>query len=204
MGSNAVKLGAGLATGMFFHAPAGTALPTYPTETLAEAWEEVGYVSQDGITWHHGRSGEALKDWSNTIRRILESSDDKTVTVPIISTTKKVLQTIFGADNVTEAEATTGHGKLLSLSSDGMMSGEESFLFLMKDGDDTIALGTTSGFISALDDITFAPGSPITWNATVNMSNWKLILDDGQVTAATGGGGDANSQTGQSGQTGSP
>jgi hypothetical protein len=52
----------------------------------------------------------------------------------------------------------------------------------MKDGDDTIAIGTTGGFISALDDITFAPGSPITWNATVNMSKWTMILDDGQVT----------------------
>ena len=186
MGSNAVKLGAGLATGMFFHAPAGTALPTYPTETLAEAWEEVGYVSQDGISWHHGRSGEPLKDWSNTIRRILDSTDDKTVTVPIISSTKEVLKTIFGADNVDETAATTGHGKLLSVSSeDGIMSGAESFLFLMKDGDDAIALGTTNGFVSALDDITFAPGSTITWNATINMSNWTLIMDDGQVAAGT-------------------
>ena len=51
MASNDVKLGAGLATGMFYHAPKGTALPTYPTETLAEAWKEVGYVAEDGITW---------------------------------------------------------------------------------------------------------------------------------------------------------
>ena len=186
MPTNEVKLGAGLATGMFFHAPKGTALPTYPTEELAEAWKEVGFVSQDGITWHHGRSGEPLKDWSNTIRRILDSTDDKTVAVPIISTVKEVLQTIFGADNVDETAATTGHGKLLKISSaDGIMSGEEAFLFIMKDGDDTIALGTEAGFISALDDITFAPGSPITWNATVNMSDWTLILDDGQKVSGT-------------------
>ena len=48
-----------------------------------------------------------------------------------------------------------------------------------------------------------APGSPITWNATVNMSNWAMILDDGQVTASTGGGGDAN-QGATQGQNGSP
>ena len=205
MPTNEVKLGTGLATGMFFHAPAGTALPAYPSAELAEAWEEVGFVSQDGITWHHGRSGEVLKDWSNTVRRILDSSDDKTIVVPIISTTEEVLKTIFGAGNVDAEAANTTHGNLLKISSaDGIMSGEEAFLFLMKDGDDMIAIGTTSGFISALDDITFAPGSPITWNATVNMSNWTMIMDDGQVTASTGGGGDgdANSQTGQSGQSG--
>ena len=212
MPTNEVKLGTGLATGMFFHAPAGTALPAYPSAELAEAWEEVGFVAQDGITWHHGRSGEVLKDWSNTIRRVLESSDDKTIAVPIISTTAEVLKTIFGAANVEETAADTTHGNLLKVASAaGIMSGEEAFLFLMKDGDDMIAIGTTSGFISALDDITFAPGSPITWNATVNMSNWTMILDDGQVTASTGGGGDGNANQGatqgqsrQSGQTGSP
>ena len=40
-----VMLGLGLSTGMFFHAPAGTTLPTYPGETLAAAWEEVGDVT---------------------------------------------------------------------------------------------------------------------------------------------------------------
>ena len=186
MPTNEVKLGTGLATGMFFHAPAGTALPTYPAAELAEAWKEVGFVSQDGITWHHGRSGEVLKDWSNTIRRILDSSDDKTIAVPVISSTKEVLETIFGAGNVQASAADTTHGNLLTISSaNGIMSGEEAFLFLMKDGDDMIAIGTTSGFISALDDITFAPGSPITWNATVNMSDWTLILDDGQKVSGT-------------------
>ena len=46
-----VNLGIGLATGMAFHAPAGTALPTYPGETLAEAWQEIGAVSEDGISY---------------------------------------------------------------------------------------------------------------------------------------------------------
>ena len=41
MASNAVNLGIGRATGMFYHATKGTALPAYPTETLAAAWTEV-------------------------------------------------------------------------------------------------------------------------------------------------------------------
>jgi hypothetical protein len=42
-----VKLGIGLATGMFYHAPIGTAFPTYPAETLAAAWKKVGDVTAD-------------------------------------------------------------------------------------------------------------------------------------------------------------
>lgn len=185
MASNAVNLGAGAVTGMFYHAPKGTALPTHPTDTLAEAWKEVGYVSEDGITWHHGRSAESLKDWSNTIRRQHQSQDDKTVTVPIISTTKEVLETIFGAGNVVSAVATAAHGNLVSVEvKEGTLSGEEAFLFLMKDGDDAFMLGTTSGFITTLDDISFAPGAAITWNATVSGNSWVFMKDDGQVVVS--------------------
>ena len=183
MPTNTVNLGAGAATGMFFHAPKGTALPAYPTAELAAAWKEVGYVAEDGINWHHGRSAEALKDWSNTIRRQLQSNDDKTVTVPIISTTAEVLKTIFGESNVVSGAATKDHGNLISVEvAEGTLSGEEAFLFLMKDGEDAFMLGTTSGFITTLDDIAFAPGAAITWNATVSGNGWTFMKDDGQAS----------------------
>ena len=43
------KLGTGLATGMFYHAPAGTALPTSLTTQLPGTWKHVGDVSDAGI-----------------------------------------------------------------------------------------------------------------------------------------------------------
>ena len=185
MASNNVNLGIGAATGMFFHAPSGTALPTYPTESLGADWTEVGYISADGITWHHGRSAEPLKDWSNSIRRQLQSDATGTVTAPIIFTTNEVMETLFGSGNVTSATATTAHGALDSVVvQEGVMSGEEAFLFLMKDGDDTMMLGTTKGFITSLDDVSFAPGSAITWNATVSADAWKFMKDDGQVVTS--------------------
>ena len=185
MASNSVNLGIGAATGMFFHATAGTALPAYPTEALGAGWKEVGYVSDAGITWHHGRSAEPLKDWSNSIRRQLQSDATGTVAAPIISTTNEVLDTLFGSSNVTSAVATTAHGALESIEvKEGVMSGEEAFLFLMKDGDDTFMLGTTSGFITNLDDINFAPGSVITWNATISADAWTFMKDDGQVATS--------------------
>ncbi len=187
MGSNAVNLGAGAATGMFFHAPANTALPSYPTADLSGTdWEEVGYIAEDGITWHHGRSAEPLKDWSNSIRRQLQTDSTGTVAAPVISTTAEVLKTIFGEDNVDEAVANASHGALTSIEvKEGVMSGEEAFLFIMKDGDDTIMLGTTKGMITALDDVSFAPGSAITWNATVSADAWTFMKDDGQVIPPT-------------------
>ena len=102
---------------------------------------------------------------------------------PIISTTKEVLKTIFGSSNVTEAAATSAHGKLVSVAvAEGVVSGEEAFLFIMKDGDDAMMLGTTSGYITALEDISFQPGSAITWNATVSADTWTFMKDDGAKT----------------------
>lgn len=176
-----VNLGTGRASGYFYHAPANTALPTSPLEDLAEAWKEVGYIAEDGITWSTGRSSEPLKDWANKIRRQLQSEPTGTVAAPIISTTAEVLKTIFGASNVTETAATSTHGAQVSVAvAEGVVSGEEAFLFIMKDGEDALMLGTTNGFITALDDISFAPGSAITWNATVSADTWTFMKDDGE------------------------
>ena len=183
MSSNNVNLGIGNATGYFYHAAKGTALPASPLATLAEAWTEVGYIAEDGITWSTGRSSEPLKDWAKKIRRQLQSESTGTVSAPIISTTAEVLKTIFGSSNVTEAVATQAHGALVSVAvGEGVVSGEEAFLFIMKDGDDAMMLGTTSGYITALDDINFQPGSAITWNATVSADTWTFMKDDGQVS----------------------
>ena len=183
MSSNNVNLGTGRASGYFYHAPKNTALPASPLAELAEAWKEVGYISEDGITWSPGRSSEPLKDWAKKIRRQLQNESTGTVAAPIISTTAEVLKTIFGEDNVTAAAASSAHGALTSVAvGEGVVSGEEAFLFIMKDGDDAMMLGTTNGYITALDDISFQPGNPITWNATVSADTWTFMKDDGQTT----------------------
>ena len=178
-----VNLGTGRASGYFYHAPKNTALPASPLAELGTGWTEVGYIAEDGITWSTGRSSEPLKDWANKIRRQLQNEPTGTVAAPIISTTAEVLKTIFGEDNVTEAAATTAHGKLVSVEvAEGVVSGEEAFLFIMKDGNDAMMLGTTNGFITALEDISFQPGSAITWNATVSADTWTFMKDDGAVS----------------------
>ena len=178
-----VNLGTGNVSGYFYHAEADTELPASPLATLPSGWTEVGYISEDGITWSTGRSSEPLKDWAKQIRRQVQSESTGTVKAPIISTTAEVLKTIFGAANVTTTAASSAHGALNSVAvGEGVVSDAEAFLFIMKDGDDAMMLGTTSGYITALDDITFQPGNPITWNATVSADTWTFMKDDGNKT----------------------
>ena len=180
-----VKLGLGLSTGMFYHAPAGTALPTSPMETLAAAWEEVGDVSDAGITLALNKSTTTLKNWANVIKRVIMTEHSETVQAPIMDTTEEALKTLVGSKNVTAVAATTGHGALVKVNlSDGDLPEEEAFLWLMKDGDDMIAVGCKYGQVSAVENVSFAPGGAINWTPTITAmgdSGMELIMDDGQV-----------------------
>lgn len=184
MASNNVNLGIGLSTGMFYHAPEGTALPTSPYETLGSDWVSVGDVSADGITFNTAHEYETIKNWANVIKRLLPSDESESVVAPLITTTEETLKTLFGEDNVTTTEATADHGALITVDTTPTNTpSAEAFLFIMKDGDDMIMIGTTSGFITSVGEITFAPGEAISWEATVSTDSFTLVKDDGQMTS---------------------
>lgn len=182
MATNTVNLGRGNGDGMFYHAAENTALPAYPTASLASAWSEVGSVGEDGITWALARDLDTIKNWAKKIERMLPSDDSETVQAPLISTTAEVMSVLFGEDAVTEETATTEHGNLFSVDVENdTIPGKEAFLFIGKDGDDTFMLGTTSGQLQAIDDADFDPANPITWTATFAADKWTFMKDDGQL-----------------------
>lgn len=193
MATHEAKLGIGNSTGMFFHAPAGTALPTYPLEDLDTAWAEVGDISEEGITLNFDRSTENLRNWANKIKRTIMTDHSETIAATIMDTTQEVFETILGADAVTTTAATSEHGALVTASlSQNTLPAEEAYLFIMKDDDDAIAIGCTEGQITEMDSVTFEPGDTINWVPTITAINdgWKIILDDGQTTGEESSSGD--------------
>ena len=101
-----------------------------------------------------------------------------------MDTTKETLETLFGAENVVTTEATTEHGALISITiGPDTMPDAEAFLFLMKDGDDMIMIGSSRATVTAVDDISFAPNSAIIWNATISAKDWTIVKDNGQKTS---------------------
>lgn len=178
-----VKLGTGLATGMFYHAPAGTTLPTYPSETLNQAWVKVGDVSDAGITLASDKSTTVLRNWANVVKRVIMTEHGETIQCPIMDTTEEALKATLGEDNVTVTAATTGHGRLINANlSAADLPEEEAFLWLMKDGDAMIAIGCTHGQVTAVDNVSFAPGSAINWTPTISAlgAGFQMIVDEGE------------------------
>lgn len=171
-----VKLGLGLSTGMFYHAPAGTALPTSAAGTLPEEWVHVGDVTDAGITLALNKTATNLKNWANVIKRVILTDHSETIQSPIMDTTAESLKTVVGSDNVT----VSGTKTTVNLS-DGDLPPEEAFLWIMKDGDDMIMIGCTHGQVSAVDNVSFAPGAAINWTPTITAmgdDGFKLIMEE--------------------------
>ena len=163
MASNNVNLGIGLASGMFYTAAAGTALPAYPGDaTGLSSWVEVGAITADGITWATGKDSDPLRNWAKEVERLVAGDEGGTVTAP----------------------ATSSHGKLVSVEvAPGVSSSPAAFLFIMKDGDDMLMLGTSKGIVRDVDDVAFSPTEAITWTATIEAASWTFMKDDGQATS---------------------
>ena len=178
-----VKLGLGRSTGMFYHATAGTSLPTDPSTSLAAAWKEVGDVSDAGITLALNKTSTNLRNWANVIKRVIMTEHSETIQAPIMDTTEEALKTVVGEKNVTKASNVV----TVSLS-DADLPKEEAFLFVMKDGDDLIMIGCSYGQVTAVENVAFQPGSAINWTPTITATGddgFKLIMKE--ATGATGG-----------------
>ena len=178
-----VLIGAGLATGMFYTAPKGTALPVSPMETLGADWSEVGAITEDGITLALP-SGEVLRNWAKIAERKV-NTENGTVDAPIMYTTKKVLETLFGANNVTHIASTGTHGNVNSVTLSPDVSAEPaSYLFLMKDGDTLAMLGTSDGLITEIADVAFNGSNSANWDVKIE-GTWTFATDDGQVASGS-------------------
>lgn len=240
-----VKLGIGLASGMAFHAPAGTTLPTYPTDivgdngdgtttdkftatagqstfTLSEtpnaiismtvngnavantdytfsgttltysgaslsesdkviityyvsAWRLIGDVTHDGITVTTDKSVTNIRNWANVIKRSILNEHTETVQAPMMDTTEETLKTVVGSNNVAVTAPSGAHGKTIDINlSAEDLPAAEAFIFIMKDGDDIMAVGMENGQVTAVESITFAPENTITWTPTITAQDGGL------------------------------
>jgi len=168
-----VKLGLGRATGMFYHAPAGTALPTSLSETLPATWEDAGNVTDAGITLALNKSVTNLRNWANVVKRVLLTEHSETIQSPLMDTTEDSLKVVVGEDNVT-----TANNVITVNLSDGELPPPEAFLWIMKDGEDLIGIGCSNGQVTAVDNVSFAPNNAINWIPTITAleAGFKLIM----------------------------
>lgn len=186
-----VIMGAGDATGMFYHAPKGSEKPGSPSECTAEwlaskGYAKVGDIGVDGVTPNYDRSTEKKKNWANETVRVLVKEHTEALEIPAIETNLETAKTIFGADAVEKLTANETHGSGLDIHLDGSMPDAEAFILRMKDGDDRGVIYAKDATVTGVSINALTPGDGITWTATIeaNSDGIHIMFDDGKTVQA--------------------
>lgn len=87
--------------GAIYWAPLGTALPTNAKDSLSEAFVNLGYVTEDGVTINTAEETNEINAWGPETVMISQSNYGKTATFNLLEVCRlSVLQFIYGKDNV--------------------------------------------------------------------------------------------------------
>lgn len=94
-------------SGSVWVAPTGTSLPTSTSATLAAAFEDLGYISEDGVTNTPTRESDSVTAWGgDTVMDMQTSFTDQYQFTLIESTNIDAKKLVFGKSNVSGTLAT--------------------------------------------------------------------------------------------------
>lgn len=87
--------------GAIFRAPLGTTLPTDAVTALDNAFVEMGYVSEDGVTNSNSPESDTVRAWGgDVVLTLMEGREDTFQFTLIEAKNVEVLKAVFGEDNV--------------------------------------------------------------------------------------------------------
>lgn len=92
--------------GAVFFAPAGTEVPTDAVTALPAAFENAGYISEDGVTNAIETDSEEIKAWGGDIVLNPQTSRAETYAMTFIEGNEVTYGVAFGEDNVNVDTAT--------------------------------------------------------------------------------------------------
>jgi len=179
-----------LTTGPILSAPRGTPLPSGLDSTIDPAFDDSGYISEDGLTLTPDRSTEQVKDWSGSVVRELLTEFSAKLAWAHLETNEQSLKNYLGDDNVTVEAATATEGKRITALLRATEMPRKPWVFKIKDGDARVLIVVPDGQVSETGEVSFVKSGAITWPVTLatypdaNGVNVYVYLDDGQVLTA--------------------
>lgn len=149
--------------GAIFTAVFGTALPVTPNESLASAFKDLGYVTQDGVTNSTNIESTTIKEWGGkTVLTIQTSKDDKFKTKLLESKNVDALKEVFGQNNVSVA----GNG-LISIVANADEQDYRSYVIDMCLSDGGLhRIVLPKAKVSSIGDITYTASNAVNFDLT--------------------------------------
>lgn len=144
-------------TGKVYVGPTATTAPT-ASDSVLTGFQELGYVSADGVTFTVEKSTNQIRAWQNAdlVREVVTEAS-ATYQFMLLETTEDVIETYFGS--------TITNGKVeLNPASTG---GRKSFVIDVVDGTKVIRHYIPSGEVTAVEAQTIANGEAVMYGVTV-------------------------------------
>lgn len=112
------------AGGYAWVAPCGTELPTDAKSPIPEAFESLGYISEDGLTNTTDTDSEDYRDWGGDVIKSALSSYSESYQAGFLESRATVLKTVYGDANVDD----DGAGSI-TVRHNGNFNEERSYVF---------------------------------------------------------------------------
>lgn len=150
--------------GAVFRAPLGTTLPTDATTALNEAFVDLGYCSEDGVTNANTIESDDIKAWGGDTVLTLQTDKTDTFSLTFIeSLNPNVLKAVFGDANVTGAFATG-----ISVNVNASEQTEHAWVIdMLVKGNAKKRIVIPSGKISEVGEVTYADSEAVGYNVTI-------------------------------------
>lgn len=150
--------------GAIFVAPLSTALPTDATTALNAAFENVGYISEDGVVNTNSPDTDTIKEWGGaSVGKIDNGKDDTFQFTMIEALNPTALKLVYGADNVS---GTLANGITVKANSNEQADVALVIDMILKGGAlKRVVLPSAS--VSEVGEVTYAATSAIGYQTTL-------------------------------------
>lgn len=161
---NNVSTGKPKVAGAVYRAVLGTTLPTNATSELADAYKELGYISEDGVTNSNAPETDEIKAWGGDTVLTVQTDKPDTFEMKFIETMRvEVLKMIYGEDNVVEEN----DGSITVKATASEMDEAVYVLDMVLRGGAMKRIVIPDGKISDLGDIEYKDDDAIGYEATI-------------------------------------
>lgn len=150
--------------GAIYAAPLGTSLPTDASTSLAAAFKELGYISEDGITNSNSPESDVVKAWGGDTVLTLNQGKEDTFSMTLIEVMNlDVLKLVYGADNVTGTLATG-----ITIKANSKDVAEQSIVIdMVLKGDVMKRIVLPQAKVSEVGDITYSDSDAVGYETTL-------------------------------------
>lgn len=158
-----------------FAAPLGTPVPTSAAAELDDAFVDLGWVSEDGVTNAITRDTTKHYAWGGEVVKTTQDKYTETVKLTLLESSAAVLKVVYGTDSVTVA------GGEIAVEHSPLMLERQVFVIDFVDGDRLGRIVIREGQVVEVGDVQYVHKDLTRYEITID----TYRPDSGEAAVAT-------------------